>query len=370
MTSRTLRNSESSAARPVMGREQALSLGKKLLDYVTSSKSFINRGVTIGVNIIHTRRAVTAVTQNRVLKTDDGDSVTISFESMFGPGMPVTINTNQSDDATLQYVMTRAEHMLPPLGVNAPVFMDDLNDPVRYTYNARTFPDVSLWHQDSADAMYAGRAVIIPPLIERLQASGLNGSATVGIAARSRLFLYRYGLTAFADETDCEVTVTARTLDGTGSGWGGQASRSWNTLKPGEVVEQATRIATRARTPVAFEPGRYTAILGPAAVGQLVAQMPYAFDASNARQETPGVPSQLPIRIPTRLIPSSANKSSIDGSSWSRIRPILWEDTLPSSTTAGSTTRRADFRRPRSGGSMAGCSSVWPIRWDRQSLAI
>jgi predicted Zn-dependent protease len=236
------------------------------------------------------------VSNGNLLKTDDGDEIAIKFESIFGVGLPVTIQTNQLDDTTLRTVVDKAAALLPPRraeDLRSSQNQDDSNSQMRYTVNERPFPDISLWHDSTYRAIETARGDTIPVLVDQLRAEGVTGAATVGIGMRSRLYMYKYGLTAFADETDCEVTVTARTLDGTGSGWAGQAHRDWNQLSTKEIVKQASAIARRAKNPVAFEPGRRTAILGPAAVGELLIGMEYAFEGertrtvSNGRSGTP-----------------------------------------------------------------------------------
>jgi predicted Zn-dependent protease len=278
------------AKRSAFSREQALELGERLLSLTTSGQFKDNRNA-VGVRILHTARAVTKVSQNRVLSTDDGDTITIQFNSEFGLGIPLTVNTNQINDGTLKHVIARVEAMLPPPMPPAHIPPKDPDSPARLTYNEREFPKVDLWHQSSADAMDTARAEVLPGLIELLQRSALEGAATIGLSTRSCLYLYAYGLAAFANETDCEVTVTARTPDGTGSGWGGEAHRNWSKVSPTAAVGRAIAFAQRARNPVAFEPGRRTVILGPVAVAQLVSEMAYAFDAEKTRRVLNGGPS-------------------------------------------------------------------------------
>jgi predicted Zn-dependent protease len=78
---------------------------------------------------------------------------------------------------------------------------------------------------------------------------------------------------AWGESTDSELTVTARTLDGTGSGWSGQAHRDWTQIQPERLVHEAIDLAQRSQHPVRVEPGKYTAILSADAVGALVAPM-------------------------------------------------------------------------------------------------
>jgi predicted Zn-dependent protease len=73
------------------------------------------------------------------------------------------------------------------------------------------------------------------------------------------------------------VTITARGKDGKSSGWGGQAARNWATMNPMAVTQHAITMAKLGAAPVAFEPGRRTAILSPAAVTAMFRLLPWQF---------------------------------------------------------------------------------------------
>jgi len=263
------------AARPVLSRDQALTLGHRLLDLASDQVTFRD---FVGVRIEHVVRTMTKVANGRVLHTNDGDSARISFASNFGVGLPVEIRTNQLQDETLRRVVEYARTLAPtrPKVLNPELV--GYQQEVPATYGPREFPPVALWHETSVRAMSAAREDVLASLVEQVQSAKLIAATTVGITARSILYLYKHGLTAFADETDCELTVTARSPDGTASGWGGQAHRDWARLSPNAVAAQAIRMANMNRAPVAVEPGRRVAILGPDAVAQLVHKMSVAFD--------------------------------------------------------------------------------------------
>jgi predicted Zn-dependent protease len=89
-----------------------------------------------------------------------------------------------------------------------------------------------------------------------------------------------FGLSAWSESTDSEVSVTARSLDGTGSGWSGHAHRDVTKLAIDRVVREAKDIALRSRGAVRFEPGRRTAILSATAVGQLMKRATQLFNGT------------------------------------------------------------------------------------------
>jgi len=73
-----------------------------------------------------------------------------------------------------------------------------------------------------------------------------------------------------------------RTADGTGSGWGGADHPDFSKVNVKDVAARAIEKARLSRNPVAVEPGRYTVILEPQAVGDLVQLLAFALDARSA----------------------------------------------------------------------------------------
>jgi len=264
--------------RRVMARDRAITVGRMLLSLV--------RPDIVGIHIEHTSRAVAKVANGRLRSTDDGDRVNISFESVLGSGIKFSVDTNQLDEATLSHIVTQVESMSPKLAVDEIVTVEP-NDMENFTYNAREHQPVALWHESTARGMETARGDAIPKIIDRIKSAGLSGAATVGLSERAVLHLYRYGLVAFGEETDSEVTVTARTPSNTGSGWAGQGARDWNAIDPLAVTDRAIAIAKQSDRPVALEPGRRTAILGPAAVAQLVRRTIRYFDQETAYRHGP-----------------------------------------------------------------------------------
>lgn len=103
----------------------------------------------------------------------------------------------------------------------------------------------------------------------------VTGADAIAIGTSAGLFAYHRG-------TNANYTLTVRTVDGTGSGWAGEDAPAWGALDFARVSAHAIEKAERSRNPVAIEPGRYTVILEPQAVGDLVGLMPRYFNARSA----------------------------------------------------------------------------------------
>jgi len=250
--------------RPVMTREQITQLTKRIL--MMSSLD------TARVDATHTARTVTRISNDRVRTRDDGDDVHIWVNLQEGGRAGVTVKTNQLSESTLRAIVARCE----TLARNQHGSSEQL---LHAKQQQDTYPSVALWHDTTVRAMTTSRENIGPTLIDGVTKHGLRTAGFVGLMARAQAMVTKEGIEAFCDETDCEVTVTARTPDYTSSGWAGQAARDWNTMDCAKIAEDAAQLALQGRNAQAIEPGRRTAILGPAAVVQMMRYFAQEYDA-------------------------------------------------------------------------------------------
>jgi predicted Zn-dependent protease len=78
------------------------------------------------------------------------------------------------------------------------------------------------------------------------------------------------------------MTTTVRTPDGTGSGWAGGSENDFSKLDPAALGRTAIEKAKKSVNPVAIEPGRYTVVLEPTAVSNIVSLIAGSFAARGA----------------------------------------------------------------------------------------
>ena len=133
--------------------------------------------------------------------------------------------------------------------------------------------------------------------------------------AGARAIATSRGLFAYHRTTRRDLSTTARTPDGTGSGW---ASARRARLERRSIRRRSARTAAQkavaSRNPEAIEPGLYTVVLEPQAVAELVPQLVGAF---NARANDEGR-SRSRKRAAAR---SSARRSRTSASRSTPIRP-------------------------------------------------
>ncbi len=111
------------------------------------------------------------------------------------------------------------------------------------------------------------------------KAGDLRAAGFIIVNAGANALGNKEGLFAYNRGTTANYTLTVRTDDGTGSGWVGAEQPDWKQLDFSRLSSRAIEKSRLSRNPVAIEPGRYTVILEPQAVGDLVQLMAFYLDA-------------------------------------------------------------------------------------------
>jgi predicted Zn-dependent protease len=253
------------AGRPVLAQEEMHSLVERIMNMTTSP--------SVVVEITHTAQVVTRLANGQVLSGDDGDTLTIRIgvgtDGEIGQGYPTTrLETNQLNVQVLKAIVAQAEAI-----ERDRLKRKENPNPVKLMAQDTYIP-VHLWHQSVIDAMHTARTTALPALLLPFRSTGLTAAGFVGLMARSEAYYDRQGITAYNEETDSEVTITARGSHGE-SGWSGQTARDWTMIDSAAVAAKALKIAKMSANPVAVEPGRRTAILSAEAMGQIARTMAY-----------------------------------------------------------------------------------------------
>ncbi|OLE51782.1 MAG: peptidase C69 [Acidobacteria bacterium 13_1_20CM_3_53_8] len=219
------------------------------------------------------RQAYNRFGVNSASTSGDGENITLVINSHFGQKGGVA-TTNTLDDAGLERVVRAAEEIarlrpdnpeqMPFLGKQA--FQDN---PAAYdeaTYNA------------GAETRTSGiGATIDGAKPKNLVAAGIyDNSGGFQAMANTK------GLFGYSRQSLASYTTTVRTADGTGSGWASAMSHRISSIDAKAVGARAIDKAVLSQNPVAIEPGNYTVILEPNAVGDLVSFMFNFFDARQA----------------------------------------------------------------------------------------
>jgi predicted Zn-dependent protease len=255
----------SAADARVMTRDQAEALVDRAVKLSKADEIQVNVGGGYTANI--------RFADNRISTAGGVSTANLNIQSSFGPKHAV-VTTNDFTDAGLERAVRQSE-ALAKLAPDDPENMPALG-PQKYE-NIKTYFDSTANLGPEARAEAARLAIDPCKSAGDLKAAGYlqTGIGAGAVGNNKGLFAYQSG-------TSSNYTLTVRTADGTGSGWAGADHPDWTQVDVKRVAEQAIEKARTSRNPVAIEPGRYTVILEPQAVGDLVQLLAFALGARAA----------------------------------------------------------------------------------------
>ena len=146
----------------------------------------------------------------------------------------------------------------------------------------QTYRDVPAFFDGTANLDPARRADAANVCIETARRATCTTAGFLTLTAGANCVANNKGLFAYHRTTSFAMTNTVRTQGGTGSGWAGTAHNDWSKARPAELAETAARKAQASQNAVAIEPGRYTVVLEPTAVANLLGLMVFAMQARAA----------------------------------------------------------------------------------------
>ena len=241
---------------------------KKIIDKVLSySKADETTIVLTGRRTGNIRYA-----RNTVSTSGEADNLSLSVTAVFGKRSG-TATINEFDDASLSKTVERATE-IARLAPENPEQMPVLG-PQQYiktnSYSAKTAGI------DPAFRANAAFESIQACLKKDLTGAGYMEDNTSFIAMGNNKGLFGYN-----KETNIDFTISVRTVDGKGSGYGIQSVNDAAKLDTRSATSVAIGKAESSREANEMVPGKYTVILEPAAAGELLQLMINSLDARNA----------------------------------------------------------------------------------------
>jgi predicted Zn-dependent protease len=132
-----------------------------------------------------------------------------------------------------------------------------------------TYLRPTLWYETTYQQDAAQRATLMQQLVKPAADAGMLSAGDIVVSAigrasmdETRLWYYPY--------TQARYSVTVRAPDGSASGWAGMDHNDWSRIDAEKLSQLALEKCLAAHNPVRLEPGRYTTILEPQAVGDFV----------------------------------------------------------------------------------------------------
>ena len=245
---------------------EARTICEKLLSYVKADDAVVNVN---SENYGHQRFAGNAFTTSGAR-----ENVTASVTVWIG-GKRGSASTNEIDDESLKSTVALAEQ----LARISPVDREYMP-----TIGKQTYKPVDGYAEATSNISVTSRAKTINDAITACEKSKVIGAGfhqargSAGASAtKNGNFIYDRGSLV-------SLGMTARTADGTSSGYFLRNHFDVAKLDTNRIANEAIRKALEARNPRVLEPGVYPAILEPQAVADLVGQLAFSFDARSAEE--------------------------------------------------------------------------------------
>ena len=249
----------------VMPREQAQAVIAKIVK--------MSKADEVGVNVNSGYQADVRFAANQMTTSGGVVNGQVAINSVFGKKHAAAVTNDLSDDS-LKRAVEQSE-ALAKLSPDDPETMPGLP--------AQTYVPVNGYFNSTADLTPTERARAALTALEPARKAGdLKAAGFIVVNAGANAIGNSKGLFAYNRSTTANYTLTVRTDDGTGSGWAGAEHPDWKQVDFPAVSARAIEKARLSRNPVAIEPGRYTVILEPQAVGDLVQLMAFALAARQA----------------------------------------------------------------------------------------
>jgi predicted Zn-dependent protease len=245
-------------------REQAKALADRVLAFSKAEQARVSINSGEDGN---TRFAV-----NQISTAGDVTNASLTVTSAFGKRV-ASATTNRFDDASLRRVVETSEQ-LARLVPEDPEYLGELGEQ-SFIETDSVFDSTANLTPDRRAAAVA--AVTAAAAERQLQSTGfmVHRTGSTGVATSRGLFAYNA-------DSRLNFTTTVRTPDGTGSGWAGTGLNDVDQLDTRELGMRAIEKAERSRNPRAVEPGRWTVVMEPTAVANMVGLMMGSLNARSA----------------------------------------------------------------------------------------
>ena len=150
------------------------------------------------------------------------------------------------------------------------------------TPGALTYPESRAFAAPTANVDLDARAKLLVAVLDACRAAKVTGAGFHNTAASATATAAANGNRRYFRTSEGNISVTARSADGTGSGYYAGDHFDLSKLDVKAIAERAVDKAVQSQQPRPIEPGTYPVILEPQAVADLVGSLANAFDARTA----------------------------------------------------------------------------------------
>ena len=248
----------------LLTEKEAREIAEKLLSYVKADDAAVSVG---SENYSHLRFAANSFTTSGA-RENTTIGVTVWIDKKRGSS-----STNEMDDESLRATVTQAEQ----LARISPVDREYLP-----TLGPQTYQPVNGYAEGTSNISLQNRARSINDVIANCEKAGVIGAGFHQARGSAAASATKNGNFNYSRSSLVSLSTTARTPDGSSSGYFLRNHFDVAKLDSKRVAREAIRKALDSRQPQTLEPGTYPAILEPQAVADLLTGFAFGFDARSA----------------------------------------------------------------------------------------
>ena len=215
----------------------------------------------------HTRFAA-----NEITTAGSSRTINVSITSK-DAGKSGSTTVDELDDASLQEAVARSEALMKA-GRPDPEQLEGLGP--------QDYPVIPGFDEATAHAGPLDRRDGVKAALDRGRGRGLDASGFFETGARWVAIANKKGNFGFHRSTSAGYSTTMRTSDGTGSGYAAFDAPRLADFDPAALAERAAVKAETSMKPRDLPPGKYTVILEPEAVADLLGGLAFALNARSA----------------------------------------------------------------------------------------
>jgi predicted Zn-dependent protease len=224
------------------------------------------------VNLSSSDTGNTRFAQNQMSTSGDATNATLTATSALGTKV-ASATTNVFTEDALRRVVDTSEQLARLVPENEE-YMGELGP--------QQYPDSDSYFESTGELAPERRAQAIAAVTDQAVARDLISTGFLIHRARSTAIATTAGLFAYGTDTRVNFTTTVRTPDGSGSGWAGTSAHDFDDLDTRALGAIAVEKAMRSHGPRPVEPGRWTVVMEPTTVGNMVNLMMNRLSARSA----------------------------------------------------------------------------------------
>ena len=247
-----------------ISREEAQRIVERALSFSQADQARVNLSSSDTGN--------TRFAQNQMSTSGDSTNANLSITSALGTRV-ASATTNIFTDDALRRVVETSEQLARLVPENEE-YVGELGP--------QTYPENDQYFESTGELAPDRRAQAIAAVTEQAAARNLISTGFLIHEAASDAVGTSEGLFAYGTRTRANFTTTVRTADGTGSGWAGTSTHDFDDLDTRALGARAVEKAMRSQSPRAVEPGRWTVVMEPTTVGNMVGLMMNQLSARSA----------------------------------------------------------------------------------------